>query len=112
MLIENQLNLFSALEINRYFVPLMKKEGKGTLFHVGSIAAKEAIGSLSYNIAKAALVAYVRSLSKELSGAGIVVNGISPGAFETEGNAMSRLKENNIENKKLVFSIASEIEAK
>ena len=92
-----KLNLLSILEINRYIIPLMKNNKKGTIFHVGSIASNEAIGSLTYNMSKAALVAYVRSLAKELSGSGIVVNGISPGAFECEGNAMERLKERNIE---------------
>ena len=91
-----KLNLFSILEINRNLIPLMKKQTTGTVFHVGSIASNEAIGSLSYNISKVALVAYVRSLSKELSGTGITVNGIAPGAFECEGNAMYRLKKNNI----------------
>ena len=91
-----QLNLFSILEINRNLIPFIKKQKKGSIFHVGSIASNEAIGSLSYNVSKVALVAYVRSLSKELSGTGIIVNGIAPGAFECEGNAMYRLKNNNI----------------
>ncbi len=91
------LNLFSIFEINRYLLPFLKKNSQSTIFHVGSIASNEAIGSLSYNVAKVGLVAYVRSLSKEISGSGIVVNGIAPGAFECENNAMSRLKKNNLE---------------
>ena len=91
------LNLLSILEINRQLIPLMKNNKKGSIFHVGSIAANEAVGALSYNIAKVGLIAYVRSLSSELRGTGIIVNGISPGAFECEGNAMERLKERNLE---------------
>jgi 3-oxoacyl-[acyl-carrier protein] reductase len=91
-----KLNLLSVLEINRHLIPLMRKNKSSTIFHVGSIASNESIGSLTYNISKTALVAYVRSLAKELSGTGIVVNGISPGAFVCEGNAMERLKQRNI----------------
>ena len=90
------LNLFSIFEINRHLLPFFEKKIKSTIFHVGSIASNEAIGSLSYNVAKVGLVAYVRSLSKEISGSGIVVNGIAPGAFECENNAMSRLKKKKI----------------
>jgi Tropinone reductase 1 len=90
------LNLFSIFEINRNLLSLLKKNEQSTIFHVGSIASNESIGSLCYNVAKVGLVAYIRSLSKELSGSGIIVNGIAPGAFECEGNAMSRLKNKNI----------------
>lgn len=91
-----QVNLFSIFEINRNLLSMFNKNKQSTIFHVGSIASYEALGSLSYNVAKVGLVAYVRSLAKELSGSKIVVNGIAPGAFECEGNAMSRLKNNNI----------------
>ena len=91
------LNLLSILEINRQLIPLMMNNKRSSIFHVGSIASNEAIGALTYNIAKVGLVAYVRSLSKELKGTGIIVNGISPGAFHCEGNAMDRLKKRNPE---------------
>lgn len=91
-----KLNLLSILEINRQLIPLMRKNETSSIFHVGSIASNEAVGSISYNIAKVGLVAYVRSLSNELRGTGIIVNGISPGAFECEGNAMNRLKDRNL----------------
>jgi short-subunit dehydrogenase len=89
------LNLFAIFDINRELVSLMNKAKGGTLFHVGSIVANEAIGSVSYNVSKAALAAYVRSLSKNLSNKNICVTGINPGAFEYDSNAMARLKKNN-----------------
>ena len=90
------LNLFSIFEINRELVPLIKKNRGGTIFHVGSVVANESIGSISYNCAKTALAAYVRTLSKTLSSNKICVTGINPGAFEIEQNAMYRLKKNNL----------------
>ena len=91
------LNLFSIFEINRELIPIIKKSSGGTLFHVGSIVANESIGSISYNSAKTALSSYVRTLSKQLASNKISVTGINPGAFEYNGNAMHRLKINNLE---------------
>ena len=90
-----QLNLFSIMEINRNLIPLLKKSKKTTIFHVGSIAAKESVGSVSYNAAKSALNSYVRTLSKSIIKYNICVTGINPGGFEYRGNAMYRLKKNN-----------------
>ncbi|MAV82852.1 MAG: hypothetical protein CMI90_05265 [Pelagibacteraceae bacterium] len=89
------LNLFSIFEINRELLPLLKKKRRGTIFHVGSIASNEAVGSLSYNVSKAALSAYVRTLSKNVATYNICVNGINPGGFIYKGNAMDRLKKRN-----------------
>ncbi len=91
-----QLNLFSVFELNRELLNLLKKSKKSTIFHVGSIAAKEAVGSVSYNASKSALNSYVRSLSKSLIKYNICVTGINPGGFEYRGNAMHRLKKNNL----------------
>ncbi len=90
------LNLFSIMELNRELIDLLKKSKKSTIFHVGSIAAKQAVGSISYNISKTSLNSYVRSLSKSLIKFNICVTGINPGGFEYRGNAMQRLKKNNI----------------
>ena len=89
------INLFSIFEINRIIIPIMKKKKKGVLFHVGSIASNESVGSLSYNIAKSSISTYVRSLSKPLAKYNICVSGISPGGFIYSKNSMNRLKTNN-----------------
>lgn len=91
-----KLNIFGAIQVNNIIIPMMKKIKRGNLVHVGSIASHEAVGSLSYNMAKASLNAYVRSLGKEIAQFGITVNGISPGGFIGKDNAMHRLKKNNI----------------
>ena len=89
------LNLGGALEINRIAVPWMQTAGYGRVIHVCSIASGEAVGSVGYNTIKAALGAYVRSLGRELAPYGVVVTGISPGAFQTPDNAMARLQTTN-----------------
>jgi 3-oxoacyl-[acyl-carrier protein] reductase len=87
------LNIVAAAEINRLLVPHMRERTGGNLVHVGSIAGGEAVASVGYNTAKAALAAYVRSLGNELAPHGIVVTGIQPGGFLAPGNSWQRLTE-------------------
>lgn len=89
------LNLFSIFEINRLVIPMLIKRKSGTIIHVGSIASNEAVGSISYNVAKSSLSSYVRSLSKYIAKHNICVTGIAPGAFIYKDNAMGRLKKHN-----------------
>lgn len=89
------VNLGGALELNRIIGPEMQHRGSGNMIHVCSIASGEAIGSVGYNMVKAALSAYVRSLGRELAPHGVVVTGIAPGGFQGPHNAMERLAANN-----------------
>ena len=86
------LNILSAVEINRLIIPKMKK---GNIIHVGSIASYESVGSVGYNSAKATITAYVKTLGRELSKKNIIMTGILPGGFIAPLNAMHRLKKNN-----------------
>lgn len=89
------LNILSSIEINRLLLPSMIKRKNGKIIHIGSIASIEAVGSLGYNIAKASLNAYVKTLGRELASKKIVVTGIAPGGFISKDNAMDRLKIKN-----------------
>ncbi len=91
------LNVAAAAEINRLVVPAMRERGKGNLVHVGSVASTDAVASVGYNIAKAGLAAYVRSLGNHLAAHGVVVTGILPGGFYAPGNSWQRLKANKPE---------------
>ena len=91
-----QVNIGAAAEINRLIVKSKKKNHLLKLIHVGSIASNEAVGSVGYNTAKAALAAYVRSLGRELYNNKVIVTGILPGGFIASGNAMDRLKKKNL----------------
>jgi 3-oxoacyl-[acyl-carrier protein] reductase len=86
-------NVASAVEINRMIIPSMVKRGAGNVVHVGSIAGREATGSVGYNSVKAALAAYIRSLGRELADTGVVVTGISPGGFVAPENSWVRFKD-------------------
>lgn len=86
------LNVKCAAEINRLVAPSMVARGKGNLVHICSIASSEATGSVGYNTVKAALAGYVRSLGRELAGAGVIVTGILPGGFLAHENSWARFE--------------------
>jgi NAD(P)-dependent dehydrogenase (short-subunit alcohol dehydrogenase family) len=83
---EFELNLFSAVRLDRGFLPGMLKQRSGVIIHVSSIQRTLPLheATLGYAAAKAALTNYSKGLSKEVSPRGIRVNTIAPGFTETE----------------------------
>src|SRR4030095_1589391 len=83
---EFELNLFSAVRLDRGFLPAMLKQGSGIIIHVSSIQRTLPLheSTLAYAAAKAALTTYSKGLSKEVSPRGIRVNTVAPGFTETE----------------------------
>jgi len=83
---ELYLNLFSAVRLDRQLVPDMVNRGSGVIIHVSSIQRKLPLpeSTTAYAAAKAALSAYSKALSKEVSAKGVRVLRIAPGWIETE----------------------------
>src|SRR2546426_4289674 len=83
---ELELNLFSAVRLDRGFLPAMLKQGSGVIIHVSSIQRTLPLfeATLAYAAAKAALTNYSKGLSKEFSPKGLRVNTVAPGYTETE----------------------------
>ncbi len=79
-------NLFSAVRLDRAFLPSMLKQASGVIIHVSSIQRTLPLpeSTLAYAAAKAALTNYSKGLSKEVSPKGIRVNTVAPGYTETE----------------------------
>lgn len=80
-----RINIEIPVELNRVLIPGMQKKGWGRVCHVSSISALENQGPPSYCAAKAALVAYTRSVGRFVSKDGIVMTSVLPGAVYTEG---------------------------
>jgi NAD(P)-dependent dehydrogenase (short-subunit alcohol dehydrogenase family) len=80
------LNLLSAVRLDRGFLPSMLRQGSGVIIHVSSIQRSLPLfeATLAYAAAKAALSNYSKGLSKEMSPRGIRVNSVAPGYTETE----------------------------
>ncbi len=80
------LNLLSAVRLDRALLPAMIAQGRGgSIVHVGSNAARlPRPSSLPYTAAKAALTAYSKGLANEVGRHGIRVNVVLPGLIRTE----------------------------
>jgi NAD(P)-dependent dehydrogenase (short-subunit alcohol dehydrogenase family) len=80
------LNLFSAVRLDRALLPAMLKQGTGVIIHITSIQRQLPLpeATIAYAAAKAALSNYSKGLSKEVSPKGIRVVRVSPGWVETE----------------------------
>ena len=83
---EFELNLFSAVRLDRGFLPAMLKQGSGVILHVSSVQRTLPLheATLGYAAAKAALTNYSKGLSKDVSPRGIRVNSVAPGFTETD----------------------------
>jgi 3-oxoacyl-[acyl-carrier protein] reductase len=80
-----QINVEVPVVLNRVLIPAMQKKKWGRVCHVSSISGLENQGPPSYCAAKAALVAYTRSLGRYVAKDGVTVTSILPGAVYTEG---------------------------
>jgi NAD(P)-dependent dehydrogenase (short-subunit alcohol dehydrogenase family) len=83
---ELDLNLMSAVRLDRALLPPMIEQGSGVIIHVTSIQRELPLpeSTTAYAAAKAALSTYSKSLSKEVTPKGIRVVRVSPGWVETE----------------------------
>ncbi len=83
---ELNLNLMSAVRLDRALLPSMIAQGSGVIIHVTSIQRELPLpeSTTAYAAAKAALSTYSKSRSKEVAPKGIRVMRVSPGWVETE----------------------------
>ena len=84
---EFELNLFSAVRLDRGFLPAMLKQRSGVIVHISSIQRTLPLfeATLGYAVAKAALTNYSKGLSKEVGPRGIRVNSVAPGVYRNQG---------------------------
>jgi NAD(P)-dependent dehydrogenase (short-subunit alcohol dehydrogenase family) len=88
------LNLLSAVRLDRGLLPSMLAQGSGAIIHVSSIQRRFPLTStLPYAAAKAALTTYSKGLAKEVAPRGVRVNSVAPGFVETEsaGHLIERI---------------------
>lgn len=85
-----RVNVVAPAIINKYVVPSMIERGHGNIIHIASIAGRQTGASVGYSTVKAGVLAYVRTLGRNLASTGVVVTGIIPGSFVAEGNNWDR----------------------
>ncbi|MEE2730566.1 MAG: SDR family oxidoreductase [Pseudomonadota bacterium] len=83
---ELNLNLMSAVRLDRALLPGMIEQRSGVVIHVTSIQRMLPLpdATIGYAAAKAALSTYSKALSKEVTPMGIRVVRVAPGWIETE----------------------------
>lgn len=83
---EINLNLMSAVRLDRALLPAMIEQQSGVVIHVTSIQRVLPLpdSTIAYAAAKAALSTYSKALSKEVTPKGVRVIRVSPGWIETE----------------------------
>lgn len=81
------LNLRSGFMLTRAIVPVMLKQGSGSIVNIASQAAvNHAAGAAAYVASKAAAVAMIDSLAADLKGSGVRANSVLPSIIDTEAN--------------------------
>jgi NAD(P)-dependent dehydrogenase (short-subunit alcohol dehydrogenase family) len=90
-----ETNFFGAVRMTKVVLPTMRKQRKGKIINVSSIAAKiPAPFEGFYAAAKAALLAYSDALRQEVKSFNVHVSVIEPGFFRTNlGNQRKRAAE-------------------
>lgn len=80
-----ELNLLSAVRLDRALLPAMLQQGSGVIVHISSIQRTLPLfdATLAYAAAKAALTTYSKGLANEVGPKGVRVNTVSPGFIET-----------------------------
>lgn len=78
------VNLTGSFLVCRRLLPGMTERGYGRAVLISSVAGKEGHPLLAaYAAAKAGMIALVKSLARELASSGVLVNAVTPAAFET-----------------------------
>lgn len=80
-----QLNLLSAIKLDKVFVPLMTAQNSGVVIHISSLNGKLPLyaSNFSYGVTKAALNNYSKALANEVALNGVRVITVSPGMVKT-----------------------------
>jgi NAD(P)-dependent dehydrogenase (short-subunit alcohol dehydrogenase family) len=79
------INLNGVFYCCRAAVPHMRQRGYGRIVNIASMAGKEGVQYISaYSAAKAGVIAFTKSLAKELAADGVLANCIAPAMAETE----------------------------
>lgn len=79
-----QINYFSHVLITQLMTKLMMRQKSGCIINMGSVAGLDNFaGYTAYGASKAAMMAFTRTIARELAPYGIRVNAIAPGLTDT-----------------------------
>jgi 2-dehydro-3-deoxy-L-rhamnonate dehydrogenase (NAD+) len=77
-------NLIGVFQVCSEVLPHMKREGRGRIVNMGSLAGKHGLPNLSvYSAASAGVIAFTKALALELADTEIRANTVAPGPIAT-----------------------------
>jgi len=86
------VNLISAFHLSQLFLPLMIDKAYGRIINISSVAYRHNTrNSATYNMSKAGLNSFTKTLSNEVASHGVTVNAIAPGLVMTDRIRNSRI---------------------
>ena len=79
-----EVNLYSAVRFTRGVVPYMRQQGGGRIINISTVGGHTPVsGLVDYNSAKAALLAFSKTMSFELAPDNILVNSVCPACISS-----------------------------
>ena len=92
-----RLNFFVAVEMVNHFINDMKKKNWGRIINITSVAGMEICGPSTYNVSKAALTAYTKSVGRALAleKYNIVMTAVAPGIILTKSGHWNKILKTN-----------------
>ena len=79
------VNLLGTMQVTQAVLPRMLRAGRGRIVNMGSLAGKEGLATLAaYSAASAGVIAFTKSLGRELAGRNVLVNCVAPGPIDTD----------------------------
>ncbi len=79
------VNLKGTFLCCKAVIPVMLKQGSGSIINIASVAGKEGNAKMApYSASKGAIITLTKTLGKELAASGIRVNCVSPALLETD----------------------------
>lgn len=101
------LNLMSTINLIYAFLPFMKNQRWGRILASASITVKQPLPTLALsNVSRAGVVAFVKTLSKEVAPFNVTANTLAPGYIMTE--RVQELLENQAQNQGISYHEALE----
>lgn len=80
-----ETNLFGTFHVTQCVLPSMLRADAGRIVNVASVIGLTGYaGDCAYASAKAGIIAFTKSLAKELARTGVIVNAVAPGTLETD----------------------------
>jgi len=82
-----EVNVYGLIMCTQSCMKVMRKAGYGRIVNLSSVSGKRGggvFGGAHYSASKAAVLAFSKNLSREISAEGITINSVCPGLINTE----------------------------